>query len=151
MRFVAPNDIDGMAAQIDAKTKAIFCESIGNPAGNVADLRAISDLAHAHGVPVIVDNTVPSPYLCRPFEHGCDIVVHALTKYMGGHGTTIGGIVVDSGTFPWAEHAERFPMLNEPDRLLSRGRLYGGARPSRLYRALPGGAAAQHGRGHLAL
>ena len=116
VRFVAPNDIDGMAAQIDAKTKAIFCESIGNPAGNVADLRAISDLAHAHGVPVIVDNTVPSPYLCRPFEHGCDIVVHALTKYMGGHGTTIGGIVVDSGTFPWAEHAERFPMLNEPDR-----------------------------------
>ena len=116
VRFVAPNDTDGMAAQIDAKTKAIFCESIGNPAGNVADLRAISDLAHAHGVPVIVDNTVPSPYLCRPFEHGCDIVVHALTKYMGGHGTTIGGIVVDSGTFPWAEHAERFPMLNEPDR-----------------------------------
>jgi O-acetylhomoserine (thiol)-lyase len=115
VRFAAPNDIDGMAAQIDAKTKAIFCESIGNPAGNIADLRAISDLAHAHGVPVIVDNTVPSPYLCRPFEHGCDIVVHALTKYMGGHGTTIGGIVVDSGTFPWAENAARFPMLSEPD------------------------------------
>jgi O-acetylhomoserine (thiol)-lyase len=115
VRFAAPNDIAGMAAQIDARTKAIFCESIGNPAGNVADLRAISDLAHAHGIPVIVDNTVPSPYLCRPFEHGCDIVVHALTKYMGGHGTTIGGIVVDSGRFPWAEHAERFPMLNEPD------------------------------------
>jgi O-acetylhomoserine (thiol)-lyase len=115
VRFAAPNDIDGMAAQIDAKTKAIFCESIGNPAGNVADLKAISDLAHAHGLPVIVDNTVPTPYLCRPFEHGCDIVVHALTKYMGGHGTSIGGIVVDSGKFPWAENAARFPMLNEPD------------------------------------
>ncbi|HSQ08707.1 MAG TPA: bifunctional O-acetylhomoserine aminocarboxypropyltransferase/cysteine synthase [Chromatiaceae bacterium] len=115
VRFAAPNDIDGMAAQIDAKTKAIFCESIGNPAGNVADLKAISDLAHAHGIPVIVDNTVPTPYLCRPFEHGCDIVIHALTKYMGGHGTSIGGIVVDSGKFPWAENAVRFPMLNEPD------------------------------------
>jgi O-acetylhomoserine (thiol)-lyase len=114
-RFADPNDIAGMSAQIDAKTKAIFCESIGNPAGNVADLRAISDLAHAHGLPVIVDNTVPTPYLCRPFEHGCDIVVHALTKYMGGHGTSIGGIVVDSGKFPWAENAGRFPMLNEPD------------------------------------
>jgi O-acetylhomoserine (thiol)-lyase len=116
VRMVPPNDIDAMAARIDDRTKAVFCESIGNPAGNVADLKATSDMAHAHGVPVIVDNTVPSPYLCRPFEHGCDIVVHALTKYMGGHGTSIGGILVDSGTFPWAEHAERFPMLNEPDR-----------------------------------
>ena len=115
VRFAAPNDIEGMAAQIDARTKAVFCESIGNPAGNVADLRAISDMAHAHGVPVIVDNTVPTPYLCRPFEHGCDIVVHALTKYMGGHGTTIAGALVDSGKFPWAEHAERFRRLNEPD------------------------------------
>jgi O-acetylhomoserine (thiol)-lyase len=115
VRLVAPNDIDAMAAKIDAKTKAVFCESIGNPAGNVADLRAISDMAHAHGVPVIVDNTVPTPYLCRPFEHGCDIVVHALTKYMGGHGTTIGGVLVDSGAFPWSEHAERFRRLNEPD------------------------------------
>jgi len=115
VRFAVPNDIDGMAALIDDQTKAVFCESIGNPAGNVADLTAIAEMAHAHGVPVIVDNTVPSPYLCRPFEHGCDIVVHALTKYMGGHGTTIGGILVDSGQFPWAEHASRFPMLNEPD------------------------------------
>jgi O-acetylhomoserine (thiol)-lyase len=115
VRFAAPNDIAGMEAQIDADTKAVFCESIGNPAGNVADITAIADMAHAHGVPVIVDNTVPSPYLCRPFEHGGDIVVHALTKYMGGHGTSIGGILVDSGKFPWAEHAERFPMLNEPD------------------------------------
>ncbi|MFP4280135.1 MAG: O-acetylhomoserine aminocarboxypropyltransferase/cysteine synthase family protein, partial [Halochromatium sp.] len=115
VRLVTPNDIDAMAANLDANTKAIFCESIGNPAGNVADLKPIADLAHAHGVPVICDNTVPSPYLCRPFEHGADIVVHALTKYMGGHGTTIGGVLVDSGQFPWAEHAERFPMLNEPD------------------------------------
>ncbi len=115
VRFAAPNDIKGMAAQIDSRTKAVFCESIGNPAGNVADLQAISDMAHAHGVPVIVDNTVPTPYLCRPFEHGCDIVVHALTKYMGGHGTTIGGVLVDSGEFPWAENAERFRRLNEPD------------------------------------
>ncbi|NEX21660.1 aminotransferase class I/II-fold pyridoxal phosphate-dependent enzyme [Thiorhodococcus mannitoliphagus] len=115
VRFAAPNDIEGMAAQIDASTKAVFCESIGNPAGNVADIQAIADMAHAHGVPLIVDNTVPSPYLCRPFEHGGDIVVHALTKYMGGHGTTIGGLLVDSGKFPWADHAERFSMLTEPD------------------------------------
>lgn len=115
VRFAAPNDIDGMAALIDARTKAVFCESIGNPAGNVADLQAIADMAHGHGVPVIVDNTVPTPYLCRPFEHGCDIVVHSLTKYMGGHGTSIAGALVDSGKFPWAEHKERFRRLNEPD------------------------------------
>ncbi len=115
VRFCDAKDIDGMAAKIDAATKAVFCESIGNPAGNVVDFGAIADMAHAHGVPVIVDNTVPTPYLCRPFEHGADVVVHALTKYMGGHGNSIGGIVVDSGRFPWAEHKERFPMLNEPD------------------------------------
>ena len=115
VRFAAPNDIAGMAAQIDAKTRAVFVESIGNPAGNVADITAIADMAHAHGVPLMVDNTVPSPYLCRPFEHGADIVIHALTKYMGGHGNSIGGVLVDSGKFPWAQHAERFPMLNEPD------------------------------------
>ena len=115
VRFHDARDIAGMAAAIDAGTKAVFCESIGNPAGNVVDFGAIADMAHGHGVPVIVDNTVPSPYLCRPFEHGADIVVHALTKYMGGHGNSIGGIVVDSGRFPWAEHSDRFPMLNEPD------------------------------------
>ncbi|MGI9229404.1 MAG: O-acetylhomoserine aminocarboxypropyltransferase/cysteine synthase family protein [Gammaproteobacteria bacterium] len=114
-RFADANDVDGMAALIDSRTKAIFCESIGNPAGNMSDLAAIADAAHAHGVPVIVDNTVPSPYLCRPFEHGCDIVIHSLTKYLGGHGTTIGGVIVDSGKFPWAEHKQRFPRLNEPD------------------------------------
>lgn len=115
VRFADPEDIDAMAALVDDKTRAVFCESIGNPAGNVVDIGAIADMAHAHGVPLIVDNTVPSPYLCRPFEHGADIVVHALTKYMGGHGTTIGGVLVDSGKFPWAEHKARFPKLNEPD------------------------------------
>src|SRR5690606_35767363 len=93
----------------------VFCETIGNPAGNVIDIQALAEAAHRHGVPLIVDNTVASPALCRPFEHGADIVVHALTKYMGGHGTTIAGAAVDSGKFPWTEHKERFPMLNEPD------------------------------------
>ncbi len=113
--FVDAKDFHSMEAKIDDRTKAIYCESIGNPAGDVADLAKIAELAHAKGVPVIVDNTVPTPYLCRPFEHGCDIVVHSLTKYLGGHGTSIGGIIVDSGKFPWAEHAERFNRLNEPD------------------------------------
>ena len=113
--FADPGDIDGMAALIDDRTKAVFCESIGNPAGNVADIAAMAELAHAHGVPLIVDNTVPTPYLCRPFEHGADIVLHAVTKYMGGHGTSIGGVLVDSGKFPWAEHKDRFRRLNEPD------------------------------------
>ena len=115
VRFADQHDVDGMEALIDDNTKAVFAETIGNPAGNVLDITAVADMAHRHGVPLIVDNTVPSPYLCRPFEHGADIVIHALTKYMGGHGTSIGGIVVDSGKFPWAEHADRFPLLNEPD------------------------------------
>ena len=114
-RFIDGANYDQITSLIDDKTKAVFCESIGNPAGNVADLEKIAELAHAKGVPVIVDNTVPTPYLCRPFEHGCDIVVHSLTKYMSGHGTSIGGIIVDSGKFPWAENAERFKRLNEPD------------------------------------
>ena len=100
---------------IDDKTKAIYCESVGNPLGNVTDFEKLAEIAHRHGVPLIVDNTVPSPYLCRPFEHGADIVVHSLTKYIGGHGNSIGGIIVDSGKFPWAEHKDRFKRLNEPD------------------------------------
>ncbi len=100
---------------IDARTKAIFCESVGNPLGNVVDIAALADIAHAAGIPLIVDNTVPTPYLCRPFEHGADIVVHALTKYLGGHGTSIGGAIVDSGKFPWADHKERFKRLNTPE------------------------------------
>ncbi len=115
VRFADPRDPASFAPHIDARTKAIFCESIGNPLGNVTDIRALADVAHAHGLPLIVDNTVPSPYLCRPFEHGADIVVHALTKYMNGHGTSLAGAIVDSGNFPWAEHKERFKRLNEPD------------------------------------
>ena len=115
VRFIDAPNYDEITKLVDDKTKAVFCESIGNPAGNVADLGKISKIAHAQGIPVIVDNTVPTPYLCRPFEHGCDIVVHSLTKYMGGHGSNIGGILVDSGKFPWGEHASRFKRLNEPD------------------------------------
>ncbi|MDZ7839262.1 MAG: aminotransferase class I/II-fold pyridoxal phosphate-dependent enzyme [Gammaproteobacteria bacterium] len=114
-RFVDPEDLDSLAARIDSKTKAVFCESVGNPAGNVVDLEKVADIAHAHGIPVIVDNTVPSPYLCRPFEWGCDIVVHSLTKYIGGHGTIVGGILVDSNKFDWKANKERFRRLNEPD------------------------------------
>jgi O-acetylhomoserine (thiol)-lyase len=114
-RFAAHDDIAALEALIDDKTKAVFCESIGNPAGNIVDLQALANAAHRHGVPLIVDNTVATPILCRPFEHGADIVVHSLTKYIGGHGTSIGGIVVDSGKFPWADNKARFPLLNTPD------------------------------------
>jgi len=114
-RLVGFDDFSGLEAAIDGNTKAVFLESIGNPAGNVVDIAAISEIAHRHGVPVIVDNTVATPYLCRPFEHGADIVVHSLTKYIGGHGTTIGGIIVDSGKFDWVANKDRFPVLNEPD------------------------------------
>ena len=100
---------------IDDRTKAIFVESLGNPQGNVTDIEKIAEVAHRHGLPLIVDNTVPSPYLCRPIEHGADIVVHSLTKYLGGHGTSVGGAIVDSGKFPWAQHKARFKRLNEPD------------------------------------
>ncbi|MFM2347205.1 MAG: hypothetical protein RL654_1958 [Pseudomonadota bacterium] len=115
VRFADPRDPASFAALIDERTKAIFCESVGNPLGNVTDLRALADVAHAAGVPLIVDNTVPSPALCRPIEHGADIVVHSLTKYMGGHGNSVAGAIVDSGKFPWAEHKARFRRLNEPD------------------------------------
>ena len=114
-RFADGRDPQSFAALIDEKTKAVYIESIGNPLGNVTDVAAIAAVAHAAGVPLIVDNTVPSPYLCRPIEHGADIVVHSLTKYIGGHGTSVGGCIVDSGKFPWAEHKERFKRLNEPD------------------------------------
>jgi O-acetylhomoserine (thiol)-lyase len=115
VKMIAHDDFDGFDTAIDKNTKAVFCESIGNPAGNVVDLQKLSEIAHKHGVPLIVDNTVATPYLCRPFEHGADIVVHSLTKYICGHGTSIGGIIVDSGKFDWAGNKERFPMLNEPD------------------------------------
>jgi O-acetylhomoserine (thiol)-lyase len=115
VRFADYRDPASFEKLIDAKTKAVYCESIGNPLGNVVDIGALAEVAHRHGVPLIVDNTVPTPALCRPIEHGADIVVHALTKYMGGHGNSIGGCIVDSGKFPWAEHKARFKRLNEPD------------------------------------
>ncbi|PZU17009.1 MAG: bifunctional O-acetylhomoserine aminocarboxypropyltransferase/cysteine synthase [Shinella sp.] len=114
-RFADYRDPQAFAALIDERTKAVFVESIGNPRGNVTDIEAIAKIAHAHGVPVIVDNTVATPYLQRSFDFGADIVVHSLTKYLGGHGTSLGGAIVDSGRFPWAEHKERFPRLNTPD------------------------------------
>jgi O-acetylhomoserine (thiol)-lyase len=114
-RFAESDRAEDIEKRIDADTKAVFCESIGNPAGNISDIEAIAKVAHRHGVPLIVDNTVATPVLLRPIEHGADVVVHSLTKFMGGHGTTLGGCVVDGGTFPWGEHAERFPAFNTPD------------------------------------
>ena len=115
VKMVSHDDYDGFDKAIDENTKAVFCESIGNPAGNVVDIQKLAEIAHKHGVPVIVDNTVATPVLCRPFELGADIVVHSLTKYIGGHGTSVGGIIVDSGKFDWAANKERFAVLNEPD------------------------------------
>lgn len=115
VRFADYREPNSFEKLIDDRTKAIFCESVGNPLGNITDFGKLAALAHAHGVPLIVDNTVPTPYLCRPFEHGADIVVHALTKYIGGHGNSIGGVIVDSGKFPWADHPKKFRRLNEPD------------------------------------
>ncbi len=114
-RFADSDDPASFAKRIDGRTKAVYVESIGNPRGNVVDIAALAKIAHEHGVPLIVDNTVATPYLLRPFEHGADIVVHSLTKYLGGHGNSIGGAIVDSGKFPWAEHKARFRRLNEPD------------------------------------
>lgn len=115
VRFAGAEDFERVASLIDENTRALFCESIGNPAGNVVDLQRWAEIAHAAGVPLIVDNTVATPMLCRAFDHGADIVVHSLTKYIGGHGTTIGGAIVDSGRFDWSAHAERFAILNTPD------------------------------------
>ena len=114
-RFADADDFEQVAALIDDNTKALFCESIGNPAGNIVDIRKWADIAHAAGVPLIVDNTVATPVLCRVFDFGADIAVHSLTKYIGGHGTTIGGAIVDSGKFDWAAHADRFPIMSTPD------------------------------------
>lgn len=114
-RMASASDFEKLESLIDDKTRAVFCESIGNPAGNIVDIKRLAEIAHRHGVPLIVDNTVATPFLCRPFDLGADIVVHALTKYIGGHGTTIGGAIVDSGKFDWVANKARFPMLNEPD------------------------------------
>tara|TARA_R110001599_G_scaffold79315_3_gene214900 strand:- start:3619 stop:4893 length:1275 start_codon:yes stop_codon:yes gene_type:complete len=115
VRMVSADDFEGFANAIDENTKAVFCESIGNPAGNIVDIQKLAEIAHKHGVPLMVDNTVASPILCRPIEHGADIVIHSLTKYIGGHGTTIGGVIVDSGKFDWTQDKKRFAVLNEPD------------------------------------
>src|SRR3989454_6243502 len=115
VRFAESDQADAIERLIDDQTRAVFCESVGNPAGNICDIEALARVAHKCGVPLIVDNTVATPILLRPIDYGADIVIHSLTKFMGGHGTTLGGIIVDSGKFPWREHARRFPMFNRPD------------------------------------
>lgn len=115
VRFSESDRADAFEPLIDEKTRAIYCETVGNPAGNVADIEALARVAHRHGVPLVVDNTVATPILLRPIEYGADIIVHSLTKFMGGHGTTLGGAIVDSGNFPWKKHADRFPMFSQPD------------------------------------
>lgn len=115
VRFVNKDDFAAIEASIDANTKAIFCESIGNPSGGIADVESLAEIAHRNGIPLMVDNTVATPALWRPIEQGADIVIHSLTKYAGGHGNSVGGVVVDSGKFPWAQHADRFPLLTTPD------------------------------------
>lgn len=115
VKFAKDDKPESLAELIDENTKAVYCESIGNPAGNIVDIESISTLAHAKGVPVIVDNTVATPVLCKPIQFGADIVVHSLTKYVGGHGTTLGGVIVDSGKFPWAKYKDRFPVFNQPE------------------------------------
>lgn len=115
VRFAENDRPESIEPLIDASTKAVFCESVGNPALNVVDLEAVSDLAHRHGIPLIVDNTIATPMYLKPIDHGADVVVHSLTKFVGGHGTTLGGAIVDAGRFPWPEHADRFPMFNQPE------------------------------------
>jgi len=114
-RFAASDRSNDIEALIDENTRAVFCETVGNPAGNICDVEALAVVAHRHGVPLIVDNTVATPILVRPIDYGADVVVHSLTKFMGGHGTTLGGAIVDSGRFPWGDHAQRFPMFSQPD------------------------------------
>jgi len=114
-RFAKSDQPADLAALIDENTRAVFCETVGNPAGNVCDIEALAEVAHRAGVPLIVDNTVPTPILSRPIDYGADVVLHSLTKFLGGHGTTLGGIIVDAGKFPWHKYAARFSMLTEPD------------------------------------
>ena len=115
VRFAESDQPDAIERLIDGKTRAIYCESVGNPAGNICDIEALAAVGQRHGVPLVVDNTVATPVLLRPIEYGADIVIHSLTKFMGGHGTTLGGAIVDSGRFPWKAHADRFPMFSTPD------------------------------------
>jgi O-acetylhomoserine (thiol)-lyase len=115
VRFANSDQPEAIEALIDEQTRAVYCESVGNPAGNICDIEALAEVAHRHGVPLVVDNTVATPILFRPIDYGADIVVHSLTKFLGGHGTTLGGAIVDSGKFPWKDHASRFPMFTQPD------------------------------------
>lgn len=115
VRFARDDSPQAIAELIDENTKAVYCESIGNPAGNIVDLEAFAQVAHAQGIPLIVDNTVASPILCKPIQFGADIVVHSITKYVGGHGNSLGGVIIDSGNFPWAKYQERFPMMSQPE------------------------------------
>ena len=144
VRFAKDDSPESLEALIDDKTSAVFCETIGNPAGNIVDVEAIATMAHKHGVPVIVDNTVATPILIRPIDYGADIVVHSLTKYMGGHGNSLGGVIVDSGKFPWAEHADRFPDVKQSGAVVPRRSLHRSSRPGGLYWTCPHRAAAQH-------
>ena len=115
VRFASSDQPEAIEALIDEQTRAVYCESVGNPAGNICDIEALANVAHRHGVPLIVDNTVATPILLRPIDYGADVVVHSLTKFLGGHGTTLGGAIVDGGNFPWKDHASRFPMFTQPD------------------------------------
>ena len=146
VRFVDPDKPEDLAKFVDDKTKLVFAETIGNPKLNVVDIRAWADAAHEQGLPLIVDNTTPTPFLCKPFDLGADVVVHSATKYIGGHGTSIGGVIVDSGNFDWAAHADRFPGPDQARRRLPRRRLDRGRRRDRLHHPGPHRAAPQHRR-----
>ena len=150
-RFAVDDRAESIAPLIDENTCAVFCETIGNPAGNIVDLEAVAAVAHAAGVPLIVDNTVATPLMLKPFEHGADVVVHSLTKFVGGHGTTTGGAIVDGGRFPWADHPDRFPMFNQPEPGLPRRRLRPRLPRAALHRPGPLHPAPQHRRHPLAV
>ena len=136
-RFARSETPEAVEELIDKDTRAVYCESVGNPAGNVADIEALARVAHKHGVPLIVDNTVATPILLRPIEHGADVVLHSMTKFMGGHGTTLGGMIVDSGKFPWREHADHYPMLTRARNCISRSGIHGTVWRGRLRGPLP--------------
>ncbi len=145
-RFAASDRPEDVEKLIDENTRAVYCESVGNPAGNVADIEGLAQVAHKHGVPLVVDNTVATPILLRPIEYGADVVVHSMTKFIGGGGTSIGGMIVDSGKFPWRKYPEKFYMFNRAGDCLSRRRLCRSFRRRRVCRALPDRVSTQHRR-----
>ncbi len=150
MRFAESDQPEAIERLIDDNTRAVFCESVGNPAGNICDIEALANVAQRHGVPLIVDNTVATPILLRPIDYGADIVVHSLTKFMGGHGTTLGGAIVDSGNFAWTRARRALSAVQRAGRVLSRPGLRRAFRRRRLYRALPQRLSAHHRRGAVA-